>query len=387
MGLTRSVLTIRSHALEPALGFATVALAYASTSFPALVIGAAAAAGAMARDRAFPVTMATCVALIALLAVLGEQAITPGLVVVTVLTAITALPATRRLHVILPHSTISFALLLVLAASCLAAAAQWPSRTAPLLAVACLFCAFLGAGLAHRLETERLRTWTDHNVVDFTRELLLGRVTSGMLHDLAQPLNVISMANGNLEYLLDRLDIDPTMKTLLHERSLRITEQTGQAAQLLGLFRWFGRNAMRKDGTLTVRDAIEHAVTATKSNIRHAGVEVELRGDALDCLLPARHASLEMLVAAALLSSFEMFLGKDGAKLPGSVIVQASLAKASIVISVHCLDQEGMPRRGTRMDTPTTWLINQVAHESNGQFRHDLRPDQPVRFSIVIDSD
>ena len=387
MGLTRLAAIAGGHALDLTHGLATLALTFAATSLPGLHIAAACSAGAMARARTRSAALATFLALLASITLQDRGGIAPGLLTTTLLTAFAASPAVRFLPAILPQATGSFALLMLPASLCLIAGTVWPPALQHASTAASLLLFLFAAGLARKLDIERLRTWTDKSVVDFTRDLLLGRVTSGMLHDLAQPLNVISMANGNLEYLVDRLDIDPAAKTLLGERSERIAEQTGQAAHILGLFRWFGRNASRDDGTLTVRDAIEHAITATKSNIRHAGVDVELRGDALDCLLPERHASLELLVAAALLSSFEIFLEGDGAKVPGTVVVQASLLGVSIVITIHCLNDDGKPRGGKKMDEPTIWLIDQVARESQARFSHDRRYGRPVRFSIVIGSD
>jgi signal transduction histidine kinase len=257
------------------------------------------------------------------------------------------------------------------------------------VAIASLCACYLGAGLARHLAMAdaRLLVWGDDGLVAVTRDLLLGRITSGMLHDMAQPLNVISMANGNMSYIVDHLEISDQARQQLQERVTRIATHTQNAASTLSLFRWFGRNGSDNHGELTVRSALERALAATRSNVRHHDVTVELQGNALDYLLPARHGELEMMAVAALLCSFASFVGTDGRKHGGKVLLFARLSPAHIVVNVECTDAEGRSMPGRHMDRATLWLIEQVAHEAAGDFRCLVRDNQPVRFILRLGRD
>ncbi|MEE4451579.1 hypothetical protein [Novosphingobium resinovorum] len=254
---------------------------------------------------------------------------------------------------------------------------------------ATLSAAFIGAGIARHLAVvdARLLAWGDGGMVEVTRDLLLGRITSGMLHDLAQPLNVISMANANMEYILSHLDIDEESRQQVQERVRRIATHTEGAAHILSLFRWFGRDGRDGDGALTVRSALECAIATTKSNVRHHGVAVHLRGNALDHLVPAQYGALQMMAVAALLSAFGSFLGRDGSKLRGEVQLHASITPAHVVITVECIDEQRRPMPGRRIDEATLWLVEQVALDADGEFRCLVRGRQPVRFVIRLGRD
>lgn len=257
------------------------------------------------------------------------------------------------------------------------------------IVIASLCAAFLGAGIARHVAVvdARLLAWGDRGLVEVTRDLLLGRITSGMLHDLAQPLNVISMANANMDYIIAHLEIDDESRRQLQERVKRVATHTEGAAGILSLFRWFGRDGRDGGGELTVRSALESAVAATKSNVRHHGVAIQLRGNALEDAVPEQHGALEMMAVAALLSAFGSFIGIDGGKLRGDVLLNAVTTPGHIVITVECTDTQGSPLPSRRIDEATLWLIEQVAQDVASDFRCVVRDRQPVRFIIRLGRD
>lgn len=256
-------------------------------------------------------------------------------------------------------------------------------------ALAILAATYQGATLSRQLAMSdaRLLSWGDEGLATVTRDLLLGRVTSGMLHDLAQPLNVISMANGNMSYIVDHLEISDDERRHLVDRIERIATHTQSAAAILSLFRWFGRDGSDEPAALSVRSALERAIAATRSNVRHHGVAVELQGSGLDYPLPARHGALEMMAVGALLCAFASFIDADGAKRQGKVLLHAALSPAHVVVSVQCVDIDGRPISGRVMDDATNWLLEQVAHEASGDFHAFARDSQPERFLVRLGRD
>lgn len=255
--------------------------------------------------------------------------------------------------------------------------------------VAALCAAFIGAGIARHLAMvdARLLAWGDGGMVEVTRDLLLGRIASGMLHDLAQPLNVISMANANMDYIVSHLEIDEASRQQIQERVGRIANHTEGAAHILSLFRWFGRDGREGDAPLTVQSALECAIATTRSNVRHHGVAVHVRGAALDQLVPGQYGALQMMAVAALLSAFASFRGTDGHKHKGEVLLNASLTPAHVVITVDCIDEDGNPMRARQIDGATLWLVEQVAQEASGEFRCVLQKRKPLRFVIRLGRD
>lgn len=292
-----------------------------------------------------------------------------------------------------PRWTWVLALLLAMSSFCCILLIANSSIPSPLATAAVLTgslsAAFLGAGLARHLAMvdARLLAWGEDGLVPVTRDLLLGRVTAGMLHDLAQPLNVISMANGNMRYIVEQLDIGEDSRKQLLDRVARISSHTEAAAFILSLFRWFGRDGDKESSALNVRSALERAVAATKSNVRHHGVSVELDGNALDHLLPEHHGALEMMAVAALLSAFGSFIGTGRDKRKGKVVLRAAMTPAHVVVTVQCIDETGAPAPARKLDHATLWLVEQVALDAGGDFRSMLRQSQPTRFVMRLGRD
>lgn len=289
----------------------------------------------------------------------------------------------------------AWVVVLALVIVCRAAALQQSGLTpiglsgAAITIIGMPLAAYLGAGLARHLAVgdARLLSWGDDGLVPVTRDLLLGRVTSGMLHDLAQPLNVISMANGNMGYIIDQLDIDAQTKANLADRIARISTHTEAAAQILALFRGFGRDSQGEPGHLAVRDVLARAIAATRSNVRHHGVVLDIGGDALDHPVPAHHGALEMMAVAALLNAFAAYIRADGSKRKGTVRVAASLGPAFVSITVQCSDEHGLPLTGPMLDPATHWLVEQVAAAASGDFRVQHRDGKGTRFLIRLGRD
>ncbi|MGF7155385.1 sensor histidine kinase [Novosphingobium gossypii] len=303
------------------------------------------------------------------------------------LLCLAALLPRRMVPALLNAPRWSWPMAMALGALCLAASFHAPAPVhVPLAIMASLCAAFIGAGIARHLAVvdARLLAWGEGGMVEVTRDLLLGRITSGMLHDLAQPLNVISMANANMDYIVGRLEIDEESRRQIQERVARIASHTEGAAHILSLFRWFGRDGREGDRPLTVRSALDCAIATTRSNVRHYGVTVNMRGNALDELVPAQYGALQMMAVAALLSAFGSFLGPNGAKQRGEVLLHAKTTPAHVVLTVECIDDEGQPIPARRIDEATLWLVQQVARDTLGDFRCVVRSRQPVRFVIRL---
>lgn len=371
----------------PVLTFSIVGIAGTAQLLPAMTpLGAACAGALMAlRRRLWPLIGMAC---LGLLMMLGLIARAPGhhWLLVAMLLMGGLLPYRRMpLPASLPAQLWAICLGGGVACICLSALMGGDYATA-LIALGSVLAAGLGAALVKQFELSNggLPIAKDVGMLDVSRDLLLGRVTSGMLHDLAQPLNVISMANGNLGYIMENLEMPSLQRAQLDERLNRIAAQTEHAAHILNLFRWFGRDRDKETELLNVKSALQQALAATRSNVRHGGVGVRLSGDALDYPLPRRHGLLEMMTVAALLSSFGTFVLADGSKIKGLVNVHAALSPSYIVIAIWCEDEAARPCSAGPIDETTLWLLEQIARVGDGDFRRTPERHGPAQFTIRL---
>lgn len=308
-----------------------------------------------------------------------------GYWVLLALLAVAALLPRRRAMPFprLPTAALALCLIVAVAGMCLALLYRGP-WLAPAVVIASLCAAGAGAGGLHR--SRRGIAVSDGAGTDdleaLTRDLLLGRMTVGMVHDLAQPLNVLVMAAGNLGHIVERAEIDADSRKQLLDRSVRISSQTEGAAAILGLFRHFGRE--RPEEGRTIRSALERAIAATRSTHRHPGITIELTGEALDYPVHRFHDRLEMIAAAALLGGFGAYLPPDGKKRDGTLILRAVPESGGVEIVLVCADEAGEPIIGYGLDPMMHGLVQRLANGAGGEFHGPSHGDPVSQFTIRL---
>lgn len=372
-----------------ALGASTLVLGFASVTAPVAGVIAAVGAGALCVLRKRFHALAVVALMLGVLAFLPPGAFSSAYWLLIALLLVAAAAPLRIAPSLLRVAPMTWAVCLVICAASIGGLLL--EHGVPMhffIFAGCASSFLLGAGLARHLAMvdARILAWGEEGLAAVTRDLLLGRITSGMLHDLSQPLNVISMANGNLGYIAEHLETDDATRQQLLERIARIATHTQSAASILTLFRWFGRSAYQDGATLTVRSALNRAVQATRSNVRYHGVEVELDGDALDMFSARHHGRIEMMAVAALLSALSAYGSSDGERARGRIVLFARGGPDEIVIEVRCFDTEGAPVQCKPLDNATLWLIEQVAHEAGGEFRSLAHRSDEMQFVFRFES-
>jgi signal transduction histidine kinase len=221
-----------------------------------------------------------------------------------------------------------------------------------------------------------------------TRFLLLGRIAGGMSHELSQALNVITMANGNLGYVLDRANVPEPQGSQLTERVRKIATNADIAGRMLSHFRWFGQDGGREGTEMTVGTALERAVAATKAAARKCGVAIEIRGDALAHPVPLRHGTIEMMATAALLEVIQMLAHRPPDSLPPQPItLEATRTATDIEISVLSRSgDDGSPVVDEVADA-TYDLVTRLAASCRSELRRIGQKGYPVRFILRLDRD
>ncbi|MBO9376748.1 hypothetical protein GG804_08215 [Sphingomonas histidinilytica] len=208
----------------------------------------------------------------------------------------------RSLAISRPPIQALAALPLLIAIGLLPTAQGLTGWAALLLALACVAATLYGACLIAAVIVEGGGPATlpirSDRVGAIARHFLLGRIAPGLSHDLGQSLNVIIMANSNIAYIVDQLDLSAEERSQLTARIARIGTHSDMAAGMLGLLRWFGRDDARDKGPMTVGSALERAIAAVRPQARAARMAIELRGDALDFPAAARQGAIEMIGVA-----------------------------------------------------------------------------------------
>lgn len=260
-----------------------------------------------------------------------------------------------------------------------------PPRDVFLVSIAAS-CAVVGMVFGQLLASMMRRdaAWSTANIHQVARDLLLGRITTGMIHDLAQPINVVSMANGNLSYIITNMAQKEGTEDLLKERVERIAGQTDKAANLLHNFRSFGRAEQEPGAVLTVRDALERTRVATTSNVRHGGVAVEFCGDALDCIGGEHLGVLQVVMAGTLLSAFAGFTSATEERLNGSVVVDARLAGQAIEFAITALDDQGEAISVRLPDPVLGWLLQEILSSIGGSFATISPLNKPAQIRLAL---
>jgi C4-dicarboxylate-specific signal transduction histidine kinase len=101
----------------------------------------------------------------------------------------------------------------------------------------------------------------------------LGDMATGVAHELNQPLNIISMAAGNVERTLKRGEFGPEYQL---EKMQRIRESVIRASKIIGHLRSFGRDADEVAQPFDPRDAVRGAISMIGEQLKLSNIELVL---------------------------------------------------------------------------------------------------------------
>jgi PAS domain S-box-containing protein len=113
----------------------------------------------------------------------------------------------------------------------------------------------------------------DRRAVQIAKMAILGEMTTGMAHELNQPLAAISMMAENSIALLDP---DKPMHRILHPKLDRIVAQVGRAAAIIADMRHLGHGEPAARGTIGVAAAIQEANATLDGRLQRAGIGLRI---------------------------------------------------------------------------------------------------------------
>ncbi|QEH79804.1 hypothetical protein EIK56_17340 [Sphingomonas sp. C8-2] len=280
------------------------------------------------------------------------------------------------------------ALPLLIAIGLLPTAQGLTGWAALLLALACVAATLYGACLIAAAIVEGGGPATlpirSDRVGAIARHFLLGRIAPGLSHDLGQSLNVIIMANSNIAYIVDQLDLSAEERSQLTARIARIGTHSDMAAGMLGLLRWFGRDDARDKGPMTVGSALERAIAAVRPQARAARMAIELRGDALDFPAAARQGAIEIIGVATLLDVLATTGEEDAGASAGRIVLDASHDGGEVAVRLLCERMPPEAMRRSPVDQVTLDLASDFAGQCGGEVRQVRRRNDPVQMVIRL---
>jgi C4-dicarboxylate-specific signal transduction histidine kinase len=101
----------------------------------------------------------------------------------------------------------------------------------------------------------------------------LGNMATGVAHELNQPLNIISLAAGNVERTLKRGEFGPEYQL---EKMQRIKDNVIRASKIIGHLRSFGRDANEAAQPFDPLDAVRGAIGMIGEQLRLSSIELVL---------------------------------------------------------------------------------------------------------------
>jgi C4-dicarboxylate-specific signal transduction histidine kinase len=162
-------------------------------------------------------------------------------------------------------------------------------------------------------ETERHQA--QRVIAQSAKMVMLGEMTTGMAHELSQPLNVVRMAAQNALAEIDPADggsadpegFEPMTEAEFHKfiagKFTRIVAQVDRAADIISRMRIFGRASDAPAATFDVRDACNSALALVGPRIRSMGIAVreDLGSHALTML--GQRGLLEQVIVNLLMNA------------------------------------------------------------------------------------
>lgn len=168
-----------------------------------------------------------------------------------------------------------------------------------------------------------LRYQAERAIAQTAKLATLGEVTTGIAHELSQPLNVIRMAAQNALAELEPEDdpedpddapadngeaagaarpppIDPAFKTFLAGKLHRVIAQVDRAAAIINRMRIFSRTSREGPQPVDVREACRGALALMTPQLRRAGIAVGLQFDETPVFVVGNMVVMQQVIVSLL---------------------------------------------------------------------------------------
>jgi PAS domain S-box-containing protein len=147
-------------------------------------------------------------------------------------------------------------------------------------------------------------------VLQSAKMATLGEMSTGLAHEINQPLNVMRMAVVNVLKRMENGELDPDY---LQEKLKRIDAQVVRASKVVDHMRVFGRRSEVEGGLFEPWLAVEGALSLMADGLAGKGIEVRL-GDPLEGRVYGHQDQLEQVLINLMVNARDVLLEKKPAQ-------------------------------------------------------------------------
>ena len=158
----------------------------------------------------------------------------------------------------------------------------------------------------------------------------LGQMSASIAHELRQPLNTISLAVQNLEYLLEAPEVD---SAAVAAKIGRVLAQVERASDVIDRMRRFGRKSVGEHASLPLRGTVEGVEAIMHHVLLRAGVRLEVDIPA-DVTAYADQLQLEQVVSNLMQNAVDAISGIGTKSERGEGLIR--------ILAAPSKDEEGM---------------------------------------------
>jgi C4-dicarboxylate-specific signal transduction histidine kinase len=218
----------------------------------------------------------------------------------------------------------------------------------------------------------------------------LGELTTGVAHELNNPLNNIGLFIGNIIDLIELGEADP--QRILHELHSAM-QQVHKATEIISHLRTFGRAATVSREPVVINQVIQRAISLVHEQLRLRQIEVQLRFPAEDVIVIGNAIQMEQVFINLLTNARDAL-----ADVTPKMITITCTVKADVVNIHFCDTGPGIPAgleqrifdpffttkevgAGTGLGLSITYGI---IKEHQGNIAIESRPDEGALFLIQL---
>jgi C4-dicarboxylate-specific signal transduction histidine kinase len=218
----------------------------------------------------------------------------------------------------------------------------------------------------------------------------LGELTTGVAHELNNPLNNIGLFIGNV---LDSLDVGRVDQASMRRQLQNAMQQVHKATDIITHLRTFGRAAPVSREPTRVSSVIEQSLSLMREQLRLRSIEVVLALDSNDPVIMANPIRLEQ-VFMNLLTNARDALAESSKR---SITISSRIVSGSVVLTFEDTGPGVPPALEQRIFDPFfttkdvgagTGLGLSIAYgivkDHEGSIRLDNRPGEGATFVIEL---
>lgn len=174
---------------------------------------------------------------------------------------------------------------------------------------------------------------TQMQLIQASKLASLGEMSTGVAHELNQPLNIIRMAASNMKRKIKRGG-KPDFE-YLEKKLTRIEEQVSRAAAIIDHMRMFGRSANESDSPVDINRVINDSIEMLKEQYRLEQIKIELELATSIPKVMGHQIKLEQVIINLLNNARDAYIGLSDSSIQSIISVKTQHSDREISIYIQ----------------------------------------------------